>query len=514
MKKIITLTIFLIILLSTGVSALDETQIEKVSSVLSSAIADSFPPHEGQVLSTRGESGVFINLGEKNGIAVGDQFEVFSLDAVQKGNSPGTSSVESSGRINSSDRINPSERIAVIKVESVKVDYAFSEIIARSGDTQIDQNDFVRYIQPERKLFISKLDGPYALEVLQQLSIDLRRVSYFQLAESEYSADYIISGELIQKPHGLDAKLVIKGKTGDLPAIQKRFILREMESMQKKVGAGYIAYPLEEVMLDFIAENDKEFVMLGQKNIFTAQMTSDGPKVITKEQLSDIGKPQTREPIGRIQFFDLDLDSNKELLIGISPSDSSRYYVPEDGGFVLSGPLPGIPMSNFNNSSLLIGKLTNGYNLFDPQATSIINVSSSGFGNQTEILNINRPYLDIAMIDTNSDSKAEILVLYPDGSLVWFDPFNPNVPVSPPQSGVGLGLYVHDDNSIFTSSSGSSQDRLQKYKFSENTFIKVSESQPLPYHIYRIGTLCGKISALALDDSDRCMLIVFDNLLP
>jgi hypothetical protein len=502
MKKTVTLAVFLIILFSTGVSALDESQLEKVSSVLSSAITDSFPTHEGQVLSTRGESGVFINLGEKHGIAAGDQFEVFPLRTLQKRNSPEDSSLDSS------------DRIAVIKVEWIKNDYSFCEITERSSDTQVNQNDFLRYIQPERKLFISKLDGPFALEILQQLSIDLRRVSYFTLADSEYSADYIISGEITQKPQGLDARLVIKGKTGNFATIQKRFILREMESMRKRTGPGYVAYPLDEVMLDFIAENDEEFIMLGQKNLCTVSMATDGVQIVAKEPLSDLEKPQTREPIGRIQFFDLDLDSSEELLVGLSPSDTSRYYVHEDDEYVLSGPLPGIPLCNFNNGYLLIGKLTDGYNLFDPQSTSIINVSSGGFSNQTKILNLNRPYLDIALIDSNSDSKVEILVLYPDGSLVWFDPFNLNVPASPPQTGAGLGLYVSNDNSIFTSSSGSSQDRIQKYIFSENKFIKVYESQPLPYHIYRIGTLSGKIAALALDESDRCMLVMFDDLLP
>lgn len=502
MKKLITLAVFLIFLFSTGVSALDESQFEKISSVLSSAIAESFPTHEGQVLSTRGESGVFINLGEKHGIVAGDQFEVFPLGIPQKQKSSEDSSLDSS------------DRIAVIKVEWTKNDYSFGEVIERSSETIVKPNDFLRYIQPERRLFISKLDGPFALEVLQQLSIDLRRISYFKLADSEYSADYIISGELTQKPQGLDAKLVVTDKTAVLATIQKRFILKEMESMKKKLGDGYVAYPLEDIMLDFVAESDETFFLLGRKSLLTASLKADELQIISKEPLTDLKKSQTREPVGRIQFFDLDLDSQKELLVGMSPTDSSRYYVRENGEYVLSGPLPGIPMCNFQNTSLLIGELTDGYNLFDPLSLSIINVSSGGFSNQTEILNLNRPCLDIALIDSNSDSKSEILVLYPDGSLVWVDPFNLNAPASTPQTGVGLGLYVHNDNSIFTSSSDDSSDRIKKFIFSENKFIKVSESQPLPYHIYRIGNLFGKISALALDDSDRCLLIVFDDLLP
>jgi hypothetical protein len=501
MKKI---CIHILILLSISSISwaveIESSQLDSIASILSSDIASSFPSFSGHVLSTKGDNGVYISIGEKDGLTKSERFEVFSQ---------GTGIIkDSKGKFIGYE----SDQLALIEVEWVKDDYAFAKVVRRFIDTPIEQMDLLHYIQPQRSIYIGEFRNPPGDELAQKVATHLDRVKFIEVFSSDFQADCYVDGDVIQRSHGLDVRLNLRWADSTLiNKIEKRFVVSRDESPEIITGIGYTAYPLSEKALDVTTFDGSDILILGEKHLFKGTLDSDGPEITSKDKLSDKGNLAIREPVGRIVFFNLDNFGDRELLLGRVPEELSRYYNKDGSQYKLAGPLPGMPLSSTDNGILLVGKLNPGGTTFEPSETNLINVSSIGSGGQKSVWNISGAFIDAELVDFNNDGEFEIAVLYPDGIMQVFNPdeveLNPEMRVD----GIGLGLCADSNGSILTSSSSSVNDSIFRFVKQDSALVKISESSIIPFHIYRIRILDDKITALALDDNDRSYLVIFDD---
>ncbi|MFH1515304.1 MAG: hypothetical protein ABIG42_07575 [bacterium] len=501
--KYLILHILILLSIIMPVSASDDissSQMDSIATALSKEIASFTPSFSGQVLSSKGETGVYINIGEIDGLKKGEKFEVYSQ---------GTGTIrDSDGKFVGYE----SDLLALIEVAWVRDDYSFAEIIKKYSDTPIEQMDILNYVVPEKLIYIGEISGTHGQLLKQQLTEHLNNVKYLSVVEYEFDANILIQGDIITRSRGLDVKIVYKSKTsGQEKLIEKRFILKK-ESSSTVHGAGYTGYILEEKALDITTSNGKDILILGENHLYRGTLDSDGLNLASKDALTDNEYRSIREPIGRILFFNLDGSGDTELLLGRYPDKLSRYYSRFDDKYKIAGPLPGIPICFSDSGLLLVSTLNEGHNLFMPSQTNLINVSSSGYGGQKNVWNISGPFLDAEFVDLDKNGEFELAVLYPDGSLKIVDPEMEilNIPLS--LQGVGLGLYSGSDGFLYASTDHDNDDMIKKYQLlGDKNLALVNQSPILPFHIYRIKKLNGKIVALALDDSDRSVLITFDS---
>jgi hypothetical protein len=493
-KQIIIITILLNLI--PALSAIENDQLSQIAKALATDVAKSFPSHSGMVLSCRENEGVFINLGIKNRIKVGDRFQVYSQDNTVRNEKGEFEGYEG-------------ELLATIEVERMEDDYSFCRILETHNPRKIDYMDLLHYIQPSRKLYISPFEGTYGGQLSEQVKQRLNEIDYILICADSSSADYVLTGELFERNHKLDARLLLSGPDNQSLKIEKRFIFMQNEIPRVTNQEGYTVYTLPEKTLDFTSSENGELLLLGNKQIYRTQITQTGLDIKSEDKIKRSEIVKIREAIGRIGMFDLDGDSTQELLLGVPSSDECRYYVKEDNSYQLAGPLPGFPIDFNQYGYLLVGQIDEGYNLFNPLRTNLIKVSSEGFGGQKSLANLKGAFLEAEIIDSGNDGKVEIAVLYPNSILTIVDPDDTKAVPQAEISNVGLGLCNDGKGGFYASSTDSSSDRVVRYTVRENQIMRISESPVVPYHIYRIGLFQDKIIALAVDDSDNYMLIVF-----
>lgn len=482
-----------------GAVEIESSQLDNIADILSSDIASSFPSFTGHVLSTKGADGVYLSIGEKDGLTKGERFEV---------SSKGSKRIEDAdGKFIGYE----SELIALVKVEWVKDDYAFAKVIRRFNDTPIDTMDILKYIQPEKNIYVGELRNPPGDEIAQKVAVYLDRVDFINVVNTVDRADFLIDGDVIQRSHGLDVRIIIsRADSTFINKIEKRFVISRKESPEIITGVGFTAYPLGEKALDITTSNGKDILILGEKHLFRGTLDRNGPEIKSKDKLSNEDGLVNREPVGRILFFNLDGFGDKELLLGRIPEKLSRYYSKDGNQYRLAGPLPGFPICASDNGTLLVSKLNPGNCAFEPSDTNMINISSNGLGGQTSVWNISGAFIDAELVDFNNDGKDEIALLYPDGILQIFNPDDTEINPGKRVFGIGLGLFADSDRSLLASSSDNVNDRIFRLVLLDGVLAKLSESPSVPFHIYRIRRLDDKIIALALDDNDRSYLVVFD----
>ena len=500
-KYLITYTFVISIILAVSASggAVETSRLGELANNLAIGIVNSFETCTGQVLSTKDADGVYIDLGEKDGINKGDTFEVFATttDIIRD--------------TNGKTRGYNSEKLAVIKVEWAREDYSFTRIIVRFGNHPVEPSNLILYLAPARSIFVKPIKGLTGVDMTGLLAPILAGMPNIKLVDSEMAADFYIDCEVEQKSYGITARLfVFNSRTNAIIARIERSTSSSLaDKMEAIEGDGYRGWILPEKVCDFISLDKEKLVFLGSNNLIIAGL-KDNLSILKKYPLDGNAGVFTREPIGRLQLLDLDYDGVSELLVSRSGDKSGQFYIPENDSLSLAGYIPGIPLSVDSKGRLITSSLIPGSNLFDPQKTRLTTVSKDGNGGEVLLTDISSPFMDAGLVEINQDDKSELAVITPDGKLVIKEIGANGNGFSTSIQGAGIGIYQDSDGVIYTSSSDQFRDCVVSWRFETNRLVKLSQSSSLPLRIYRTGMINSQIAALCLDETGRSVLLILD----
>ena len=501
--KWVVFFIFISLIIACSPSSADAYQaveMDELARLIAKDIIDSFPSFTGLVLSVKADGGVYIDIGSDDGLTKGERFEVYSQGKEILQNEKG----EFIGY--------KGDRLALIEVEWLETDYSYAKIVERYDQQDIDSNDILHYLPSQRVLYIRSLKGEAGLELTERISPALAQSKWVRLVNVEDAADYFIDGEVGKKAYGVLARIYLFKKGSDTPIkkIERRLSFAEIDITKPIIGKGYKAWRLPPNIADFIMLDHESIALLGKDRIYQALLT---PSSLQIEKSFYIQQPESRilrEPIGRMQLFDLDNDSSPELLESRAEFESGQFLTREDGEYSISGFLPGLPLSSFGTTHLLISEIRPEFNLFDPSKTRIITITPDGFMREQYLNLLSTPFIDAAFVDTNGDANPELAIVSPDGKLVIMNGDDGSTTTKTMLENVGMGIFQDTRKFLYTTSNSNEDDFIIKYGVENKLLIKLSQSPSVPFKIFRIRNIDSNIAALALNERNTPFLIIFD----
>ena len=498
-KTVYILALILLSMPFSSVFASETGKLDELAKLIAFDIAESFPHLVGQVLSVKSENEIYLGLGSKDNVSKGDKFEVFS-----QGKEPVK---DEKGNL----ICYVGERLALVEIEWIEEDYSFAKVIELFSDHPVDSYDILNYVPPARSIFLRPLKGQYGPDLAERIAPVLAQIPNIKLVNSEEVCDYYIDGDVSKKTYGIIAKLFLfkKGALEPATKIERGLSLGVPDITKPISGKGYQAWQLPPDITDFIFLENDRIMFLGKNEIFETIFTPSGMQLENNYSIGNDEKAIVREPIGRLHFFDLDNDGSREILEFRAGHESGQFLSDDNGALSIEGFLPGIPLSVDNKGHLLITELMTDFNLFDPQKTRVISISSTGFMQEKNLTSISSPFVDAAFVETNDDESPELAIVFPDGKLILTDSNYSSSSLSVVPENVGMGIFQDDEKFIYTSSNSRNQDYIIKWSMVNGRLVKQSQSPVVPFRILRIRSIGISIAALALDE-DMPVLVIFD----